>query len=259
MPCSLPARSGASTARASHSAASTSASSAPVSVSTRIEVAVAHACASGPPSRHSGETWMAAGTLPEAPDMRPVGHERDLEAAVEQHAERRGELVQLRHAVRARALPLDHRDEVAVELAGLEGRRRAPSATRTRSPAPRSTRWSGLTAAILATERPRLPVHEPQARRRRGRGASAEATMVASSERSGAGAPASEPRAAPPVARCPRRPTRRSRAPRCSAGGPPPATVLTPSCTSFASRSSRITSAMPPAAWNWLTSAWPDG
>ena len=42
-------------------------------------------------------------------------------AAVHQHAERRGQLVQLRHPVRARALVADHGDVVVVELAAVEG------------------------------------------------------------------------------------------------------------------------------------------
>ena len=50
-----------------------------------------------------------------------VGDDRDLLAAVLQHAERGGQLVQLGHAVGGRALVADHRDEVAaVELAGAE-------------------------------------------------------------------------------------------------------------------------------------------
>ena len=47
----------------------------------------------------------------------PVGDQRHLAAAVLQHAERRGQLVQLGHAVGLRALEADHGDEVAVELA----------------------------------------------------------------------------------------------------------------------------------------------
>ena len=50
----------------------------------------------------------------------PVGDQRDLEAAVLQHAERRRQLVQLGHAVGARSLEAHHHHHVAVELAGLE-------------------------------------------------------------------------------------------------------------------------------------------
>ena len=51
----------------------------------------------------------------------PVGDQRDLVAAILQHAERRHQLVQFRHADRLRSLEAHHRDEVAVEFAGLEG------------------------------------------------------------------------------------------------------------------------------------------
>ena len=65
----------------------------------------------------SGVTWMAAGTLPEAPGHAPVGDQRDLEAAVLQHAQHRRELVQFRHAVGLRPLEAHDGDEIAVELA----------------------------------------------------------------------------------------------------------------------------------------------
>ncbi|MNO75928.1 hypothetical protein D3C76_669910 [compost metagenome] len=50
----------------------------------------------------------------------PVGNQRHLEATVLQHTEERCELVQLGHAVAARALEAHHGDEVALQLAGLE-------------------------------------------------------------------------------------------------------------------------------------------
>ena len=49
-----------------------------------------------------------------------VGDQRDLEALVLQHAERRGQLVQFGHAVGARPLEADDDHHVAVELARLE-------------------------------------------------------------------------------------------------------------------------------------------
>ena len=52
----------------------------------------------------------------------PVGDERDAVAAVLQNAQRRSELVQFGHAVRARALEAHHDDDVAVELARDERR-----------------------------------------------------------------------------------------------------------------------------------------
>ena len=57
-------------ARADHSAASTSASSVPASASRRT-TSPSRSRASGPPAEASGVTWIAAGTLPVAPDMRP--------------------------------------------------------------------------------------------------------------------------------------------------------------------------------------------
>ena len=45
--------------------------------------------ASGPPSAASGVQWIAAGTLPEAPDMRPSVTSATAVAAALQHAERR--------------------------------------------------------------------------------------------------------------------------------------------------------------------------
>ena len=76
--------------------------------------------ASGPSGRASGETWIAAGTFPLAPGHSAVGDQRDLMATVLEHAERRGELVQLGHAVSARTLEPHHHRAVAVEFARLE-------------------------------------------------------------------------------------------------------------------------------------------
>ena len=49
--------------------------------------------------------------------MRPSVTSATLVSAILQHAERRRQLVQLRHAVGARALEAHDGDEVAVELA----------------------------------------------------------------------------------------------------------------------------------------------
>ena len=51
-----------------------------------------------------------------------VGHQRHPEAPVLQHRQRRGELVQFRHAVGRRPLEAHHGHHVALELAYLEGR-----------------------------------------------------------------------------------------------------------------------------------------
>ena len=71
----------------------------------------------GPPSAASGVTWMAAGTLPEAPDIRPSVTRATLKPLSCSTDSGGRQLVQLGHAVGARALEADHGDEVAVELA----------------------------------------------------------------------------------------------------------------------------------------------
>ena len=73
--------------------------------------------ASGPPFRHSGVTWMAAGTLPEAPDMRPSVTSATWKPRLCSEASERGQLVQFRHAVGARPLEAHDGDEIALELA----------------------------------------------------------------------------------------------------------------------------------------------
>ncbi|MCY1294137.1 hypothetical protein D9M70_434190 [compost metagenome] len=66
----LGSRSQRAGSRAANSAASTSTSRVPVVPSTRTR-SPSRTRASGPPSKASGQTWMAAGIFPEAPDMRP--------------------------------------------------------------------------------------------------------------------------------------------------------------------------------------------
>ena len=51
----------------------------------------------------------------------PIGQQRDLEAAILQHAERRGQLVQFRHAVGARTLEADDDHDIALQFTRLEG------------------------------------------------------------------------------------------------------------------------------------------
>ncbi|RMS54700.1 hypothetical protein ALP65_04670 [Pseudomonas aeruginosa] len=65
------------------------------------------------------------GHLARRPGHAPVGDQRHLEATILQDPEERRELVQLRHAVRPRALETHHGDQVALQLAGLEGRGQA--------------------------------------------------------------------------------------------------------------------------------------
>ena len=66
-----------------------------------------------------------------------VGDQRHLEAAVLQHAERRRQIVQLRHADGLGPGEADHGDEVAIELARLERRLQPLLACGTPAPAPR--------------------------------------------------------------------------------------------------------------------------
>src|SRR5690606_8617017 len=62
-----------------------------------------------------GGRYLAAGARHSA-----VGEQRDLEAPVLKHAERRRQLVQFGHAVGGGALKADHYDDIAVQFAGLE-------------------------------------------------------------------------------------------------------------------------------------------
>ena len=57
----------------------------------------------------------------EAPDIRPSVTSATLKPAILQHRQRRGQRMQLRHAVRLRPLEAHHDHAVAGELAGLEG------------------------------------------------------------------------------------------------------------------------------------------
>ncbi len=52
--------------------------------------------------------------------MRPSVTSATLCPTIQQHAERRREVVQFRHAVRARPLKPHHGDEIAIEFAALE-------------------------------------------------------------------------------------------------------------------------------------------
>jgi hypothetical protein len=65
--------------------------------------------------------------------------------------------VQLGHAVGRRALEADDDDDVAVQLAALEGGEQSSWSSNTAAGAS-MTRCSGFTAETLMTARPRLPV-----------------------------------------------------------------------------------------------------
>ena len=170
--------------------------------------------ASGPPSAASGVRWMAAGTLPGRAGHPAVGDDRDPLPAVLEHAERRGELVQLGHAVGGRALVADHRDEVpAVELAGLEGGQEVGLVVE--DDRRRGDTWcSALDRRGLDDARvPRLPVEHLQAavggERVVGRAQHVEVERCA--------------RGPPPSSSSP---SRRAAARWCSATGPRPAMVV---------------------------------
>ena len=64
---------------------------------------------------------MAAGTLPEAPDMRPSVTSATRWPRSCKHAQRRHELVKLRHAIGLRPLESHHGHDIAIEFASLEG------------------------------------------------------------------------------------------------------------------------------------------
>ncbi len=98
--------------------------SVPASASSRI-MSPSRILLIGPPSIASGVMWIAAGTLPEAPDIRPSVDQRHLEPPALQHAQRRRQIVQFRHADGLGAGEADHGDHVAIEFAGLERRLQA--------------------------------------------------------------------------------------------------------------------------------------
>ena len=93
-----------------------------------------------------GTDMDRGGDLARRPRHPPVGDQGHLEAPILQHAERRRELVQLRHAIRARALEAHDHDDVAIEFARLERRQHRILIGENSAPAPRSS---------SATDRPR--------------------------------------------------------------------------------------------------------
>ncbi|MNT43088.1 hypothetical protein D3C72_1795390 [compost metagenome] len=60
------------------------------------------------------------GDFPRGAGHPPVGHQRDFEAAILQHAEERRHLVQFRHAIGTRALEAHHGDKILLQQTGLE-------------------------------------------------------------------------------------------------------------------------------------------
>ena len=72
-----------------------------------------------PTAQRLGGDMDRGGDLARRPRHPPVGDQGYLEAPILQHAERRRELVQLRHPIRPRALEAHHHDNVAIEFASL--------------------------------------------------------------------------------------------------------------------------------------------
>ena len=132
-------------------------SSMPASASRRDQVAVAHPrerAADGGLGRDVDGGRDLAGRAGHP----AVGDERDPVAAVLQHAERRGQLVQLGHAVGA---PGPGSGSTAtrspVERAAPRTRRRKSAWSSNTRAGASTSRCSGLTAEVLITARPRLP------------------------------------------------------------------------------------------------------
>ena len=94
--------------------------------------------ASGPPIAASGQTWIAAGTLPDAPDIRPSVTSATFSPRSCSTDSVGVRLMQFRHPVRLRPLKAHDDDGVRGELARLEGALdRRPGRGRP-APAPRS-------------------------------------------------------------------------------------------------------------------------
>ena len=223
------------------------ASSRPASASTRI-TSPSRTRASGPPTAASGVHVDRRRHLAGRAGHAAVGDERDLVAAVLQHAERRRQLVQLGHAVGAPGPGSGRpRRSRASSVAGLERGEEVAPGRRRRAPAPRPTRCSGSTAEILITARPRCR-RAPAGRRRARTASSAPAQHVGVvgcasapslpgqlAAASSAGSSRVAPQAVAGDGLRRRRAAARRRAARRSAN------------------------AMPPAAWKWFTSAAPFG
>ena len=228
--------------RACHCAASTSTSKVPVPASRRT---ISPSCtrASGPPAAASGETWMAAGTLPEAPLIRPS-------------------------VTKATAKPLFCRIakggvslcSSGMPLACGPCQRTTHTTSRSNSPtlnAACSASWesntrqgacttwrSAGTEDTLMTLRPSGPCKSfkpPLALKGSLTGRTTDRSPLA---------PASRQASAPCASAC---------GMRVNACRPSGRTVRTSACSKPTSRNSRITKPWPPAAWNWFTSALPLG
>ena len=210
-------------------------------------VAVAHLARAARRPAPPGVTWIAAGTLPDAPRHAPVGDQRDLEA-------------------RSCSTPSGGVSLCSSGMPLACGPWKRTTATKSRSSSP-ALKAASSSSWLSKTTRRRLDRRgaradrrdldhgaaeiaaqqlQPAARLERRRPPGAAIVVVAA-----VAAPASrqtQPSVVEPRldARSARRPAaaRRSR---------------TSSCSRPASSSSRIRKPMPPAAWNWFTSALPFG
>ena len=142
-------------ARASRAARSAVVESVPVSAQS-LTTSPSRSWPSGPPPQRFGRAVDRGGHLAARARHAPVGDQRDAVAAVLQHAQRRGQLVQFGHAVGARALEAHDHHHVAVELARREGVGDLRAGSNTRQGASIVQR-SCSTALVLKQARPRLP------------------------------------------------------------------------------------------------------
>ncbi len=76
----------------------------------------------GPPHHRLGTNVDCGRDFARGTRHATIGDQRHPETMILEHAERRRELVQLRHSIRLRSLEAHHHDDIAVELARLERR-----------------------------------------------------------------------------------------------------------------------------------------
>ena len=232
--------------RAAHVAGSTSTSSHAGLGVEADDVAVAHP-ASGPPSAASGVTWIAAGTLPEAPDMRPSVTSATLKPGPAARPAPASACAA--PACRWPCGPWKRTTATKSRSSSprLEGGLQLVLVVEHDAPAPRSTRCSGFDRRDLDHRAAEIAGAAASGRRRAGRArpTGAQHVGVAARRRAVRARPA-------------RRPSRNGSL-AVAASPPSPATVSTSACSRPASSSSRIRKPMPPAAWKWFTSAVPFG
>ncbi len=199
--------------------------------------------ASGPPASASGLAWMAAGTLPDAPLMRPSVTSATLKPLPCSTASGGVSLCSSGMPLARGPWKRTTATKSRSSSPALKACCSASWLSKTRAGASMTCRSSG-TAETLMTARPRLPVSSfspPLGEN----GASAVRTTCVSPLVAGSAVHRSCPSFRPGTSACARRP-------RVLSAG-------TSACIRPASISSRSTKPGPPAAWNWFTSAWPLG